>query len=107
MHDKYNSSHGYYCCFCGVPRGQMQGHFENWQSFFLFLISESLFNISLIVSSKIIVIKATSTALWKILVLVFYCLGILMLGTNCYGMGAKEDPELVISFQLTFILLEI
>lgn len=51
-------------------------------------------------------IKAISTALWKILELVFYYLGIVMLDTSCCGVGAKEDPELIISFQLTFILLE-
>lgn len=51
-------------------------------------------------------IKATSTPLHKILELFFYYLGILMLATNYCGIGAKEDPELVISFQLTFIQLE-
>lgn len=50
-------------------------------------------------------IKAISTALWKILELVFYYLGIVMLDTSCCGVGAKEDPELI-SFQLTFIPLE-
>lgn len=29
-----------------------------------------------------------------------------MLSTSCYGRGAKEDPELVMSFQLTFIPLD-
>lgn len=51
----------------------------------------------LIISSKISVIRAIGTALWKMLELIYYSVGILILTTNYFDMGAKQDTDLVIS----------